>query len=227
VAEHLAEDGSYFINIKPASNGLNTELYVFDLVLAHARKWGWHFATEFCWQRPGVPGEPARRFKNQYEPIYQFTKQEWKFRPQNVRYASDSVPSYSPDNHLAHVKNDLGVSQGTKGKGFVSVTEGMAYPGNRLSTFAGTHSATGHAAAFPVGLPEFFVKAYTDKGDTVYDPFMGSGSTIIAAHNQDRIGHGIELSPAYCDIICNRFQGVTGIIPILEATGEEVSFVDS
>ena len=53
--QHLATDGSMFINIKPVGEELDTELYVFDLVLAHAREWGWHFATEFCWERSGVP----------------------------------------------------------------------------------------------------------------------------------------------------------------------------
>ena len=117
--------------------------------------------------------------------------------------------------------------QGLVGVDILNTREpGMAYPGNRLPTFFGSHTATGHAAAFPVGLPEFFVKAYTDPHDTVFDPFVGSGSTILAAHNQNRVAYGIELSPAYCDIICNRFQGITGIAPIHEATGEEVSFVD-
>ena len=102
----------------------------------------------------------------------------------------------------------------------------MAYPGNRLPTFTQTHEATGHAAAFPVGLPEFFVKAYTDAGDAVYDPFMGSGSTMLAADNQGRIGYGCELSPAYCDVIAKRYQRHSGTVPILESTGKPISFLD-
>ena len=63
VASHLADDGSWFINIKPSAEGLDTSLYVFDLVLAHVRQWGWHFATEFCWERNGVPKSVTRRFR--------------------------------------------------------------------------------------------------------------------------------------------------------------------
>jgi DNA modification methylase len=90
---------------------------------------------------------------------------------------------------------------------------GQAYPGNRLPTFAGTHEAVGHAAAYPVGLPAFLTRLYTDAGDVVYDPFCGSGSTLLAARHTGRIGYGIELSPAYCDMICRRWHRATGDIP--------------
>jgi DNA modification methylase len=106
------------------------------------------------------------------------------------------------------------------------IEEGMAYPGNRLPTFSGSHEATGHSAAFPVGLPEWFIKAYSDENDSIYDPFMGSGSTLLAAHKQNRIAYGMEISPRYCDLICARFQQATGITPIAEATGNEHSFIE-
>jgi DNA modification methylase len=219
VAAHLADDGSWFVNIKPASSGLDTELYVFDLVLAHARDWGWHFASEFCWKRPGIPQQALRRFKNQYEPIYHFARGDWKFRADAVKYKSDHVPSYSSAHPLSAANQ--GVDFAFDSEQYAS---GMALPGNMLSTFMGSHQATGHAAAFPVGLPEWFVKAYTDEGDTIYDPFMGSGSTLLAAHQQQRVGFGMELSPSYVDIICRRFQEHTGIKPIAEATGREHDF---
>lgn len=90
---------------------------------------------------------------------------------------------------------------------------GLAYPSNRLPTFAGTHEAVGHNAAFPVGLPAWFVHAYTDAGDVLFDPFIGSGSSLLAAHQTGRIGYGVELSPGYVDITCLRFQRATGIVP--------------
>ena len=87
---------------------------------------------------------------------------------------------------------------------------GLAYPGNRLPTFSSTHDALGHMAAFPVGLPEFFCNAFTDPGDVVVDPFLGSGSTIMAAARSERIGMGLEISPAYCDVVVERWQNFTG-----------------
>jgi DNA modification methylase len=233
----ITEDGSYFLNIKPSCEGLDTELYVFDLVMAHVRKWGWHFATEFCWERNGVPKSVTQRFKNQFEPIYQFARGRWKMRPDAVRHESDNVPTAGgpgsgetswankqggfgaesvPGSFGAAKKRRNGTSkaipevQGVAKDAGEYIMPGLAYPGNRIPPLMATHRATGHTAAFPVGLPEFFIKAFTDPGDTVYDPFMGSGSTLIAAHQNQRAGYGMELSPAYCDVIVTRWQNFTG-----------------
>ena len=226
----LAADGSWFVNIKPAAAGVDTELYVFDLVLAHVRQWGWHFATEFCWERSGAPKAVTQRFKNQFEPVYQFALGRWKMRPEAVRHASQNVPTaHGPGagdtswkthqgaggvfgarkrkNGTSQTSSDV---QGTNSAPGEYIGPGLAFPGNRLPTFSGSHNAVGHAASFPVGLPEFFCKAYTDEGDAVFDPFMGSGSTFIACERTARRGFGVELSRAYCDVIITRWQTYTG-----------------
>jgi DNA modification methylase len=56
------------------------------------------------------------------------------------------------------------------------------------------------------------------------DPFAGSGTTLIAAHQTGRVAYLMEIDPLYCDVICRRFQEHTDIIPVLEATGEEHDF---
>ncbi len=207
VRAHLADDGSWFVNIKPASEGLDTQLYVFDLVLAHVRRWGWHFATELCWQRKGLPGYPRRRFKNQFEPVYQFALNDWKFRPEQVMHASSSAFKYSADNPgRSNLETYAGQNLGTR---FLNEEEGMAYPGNRLPLFE-KPDVLGHTAVFAVGLPRFFVLAYSDEGDAIFDPFSGSGTTIIACERTGRRGFGCEISPRYCDMIVARWERETG-----------------
>jgi len=216
IMANLASDGSYFCNIKPNAEGIKRELYVFDLVLAHVRDWGWNFADEFCWERSGIPQQVARRFKNQFEPIYHFTMGEWKFYPDAVKHESKAVPKAKG--------KGAGNTNAAMRQGHVSAVDGndiaagMAYPGNRLPTFQS--EALGHPAAYPVGLPEFFIKAYTDSGDVVFDPFMGSGSTLMAAEKNGRIAFGTELSPRYVDLIIKRWQDFTGKQATLEETGE-------
>ncbi|HXI75681.1 MAG TPA: DNA methyltransferase [Steroidobacteraceae bacterium] len=241
VATALEPDGSWFVNIKPPGAGLDTDLYVFDLVIAHVRKWGWHFATEFCWERNGVPKSVTQRFKNQFEPVYQFTRGRWKMRPDAVRHESDNVPRAGGkgvgDTSWATAQGNGGPIFGAARKRKRGTTElmsgvqglnaapgeyigpGLAYPGNRLPTFTSSHEALGHAAAFPVGLPEFFIKAYTDEGDAVFDPFLGTGSTLIAAECTERDGYGMELSPAYVDVCVTRWQNFTGKQATLESDG--------
>lgn len=60
----------------------------------------------------------------------------------------------------------------------------------------------GHPAQFPPALPEFIMRTW--RGD-VYDPFIGSGSTLLGAERLGRRCFGVELSPRYCDIVCRRW----------------------
>jgi len=213
---NLKDDGSYFCNIKPNADGIKRELYVFDLVLSHVRDWGWNFADEFCWERNGIPQQVVKRFKNQFEPIYHFTKGEWKFRPESVKHESKSVPKAKGKGAgNTSAANRQGIVSAVDGN---EVIAGMAYPGNRLPTFQS--EALGHPAAFPVGLPEFFIKAYTDAKDIVFDPFMGSGSTLMAAEKNGRFAYGTEISSIYCDVIVNRWENYTGKKAVHADTGQ-------
>ena len=206
VKNTLADDGSFFVNIKPASDGLDCQLYVLDLVCAMVRRWGWHFATELCWERLGLPGKPGRRFKNQFEPVYQFAKGDWKFRPEAVKHESGAVPRYDRGNQWSHGLGDD--TAGTRGSGFVNVGAGLAYPGNRLSIY--NVGDGGHPAVFPAELPAFFLEAYSDPDDVVFDPFSGSGSTVVAAEKHSRRGRGMEISPGYVDVAVARWENLTG-----------------
>jgi DNA modification methylase len=89
-----------------------------------------------------------------------------------------------------------------------------------------TESSQGsHSAPYPRALVEFFVKAFSDEGDAIFDPFMGSGTTMAAAHILNRDGYGCEISPAYCDVILGRIGKLAGEEPVLVATGQRFAQV--
>ena len=83
-----------------------------------------------------------------------------------------------------------------------------------------------HPTMKPVRLIARLMQNSSKPRDLVLDPFGGSGSTLMAAEQLNRQARLVELDPAYCDVICNRFQGHTGILPRLEQTNEEISFVE-
>jgi DNA modification methylase len=76
-------------------------------------------------------------------------------------------------------------------------------------------NSSDHAAAFPVALPSFFIKAYSCPGDIWLDPFGGSGTTAVACENLDRQCRMAEISPGYVAVILQRYQDAFGITPEL------------
>ena len=67
-----------------------------------------------------------------------------------------------------------------------------------------------HAATMPIHLPIWVMEKLCDLAVTVYEPFAGTGTTLIAAEQLGRTCYGMELSPQYCDVIVERWQNLTG-----------------
>ena len=61
---------------------------------------------------------------------------------------------------------------------------------------------------------------HTLPGESVFDGFLGSGSTLIAAHMNKRVALGCEIDPAYVDVCVRRFAAFSGTEPKLAGTGE-------
>lgn len=67
-----------------------------------------------------------------------------------------------------------------------------------------------HPAMFPVELPHAYIEAATNEGDLVFEPFCGSGTTLIAAEMLGRRAYCMEIDPHYCDAIVSRYEKFTG-----------------
>jgi DNA modification methylase len=78
---------------------------------------------------------------------------------------------------------------------------------------------TGHGTQKPIEVMRRPILNHTERGDAVYDPFLGSGTTLIAAEATERVCYGLEIDPQYCDVIVRRWQEFTGRQATLEATG--------
>ena len=73
-----------------------------------------------------------------------------------------------------------------------------------------------HPTQKPVGLMSWCIEQ-ANKSKTIYDPFLGSGTTLIAAEQLGRKCYGLEISPAYCAVVLQRFKDATGKVPTLVA----------
>ena len=86
-------------------------------------------------------------------------------------------------------------------------------------------SETGHSTQKPVECMKRPITNNSDPGQAVYDPFLGSGTTVIAAETAGRVCYGCELSPNYTDVIVRRWEAFTGKLALLEGA-KRGGFVD-
>jgi DNA modification methylase len=76
-----------------------------------------------------------------------------------------------------------------------------------------------HPTQKPVELMRRPILNHTKRGAAVYDPFLGSGTTLIAAEMTGRVCYGIEIDPKYCDVIVQRWQEFASGVATLEDDG--------
>jgi len=78
---------------------------------------------------------------------------------------------------------------------------------NGIWSFGGeSKKRVGHPAPFPIELPRRCIKLFSYLNDTVLDPFLGSGTTLIAAYLNGRKGIGIDIDKEYCDLAIKRLR---------------------
>lgn len=82
---------------------------------------------------------------------------------------------------------------------------------------------TGHGTQKPVECMRRPIANNSKGGDLIYDPFLGSGTTVIAAHIEGRVCLGLEIDAGYVDVIVERWATFTGLTPVHEATGKTFS----
>jgi DNA modification methylase len=81
-------------------------------------------------------------------------------------------------------------------------------------------SETGHSTQKPVECMRRPVVNNSSPGQAVYEPFSGSGTTIIACETEGRVCHALEIHPPYVDVAVRRWQEFTGKQAVLERTGQ-------
>jgi hypothetical protein len=94
------------------------------------------------------------------------------------------------------------------------------YPGASSLGSDARRGLQDHPTVKPTAMLEDALLDLTNRGDFVLDPFLGSGSTLIAAENTGRICRGVELDPLYVDVIVRRYEATSGEAAVLVETGE-------
>jgi len=199
----LKPSGTFVLNIKEKVVQSERSTYVLELIL-EMRKQGWLWTEEFIWHKKNCyPGKWPNRFRDAWERLLQFNKdksfamyQEEVMVPMG-NWAKTRLKNLSETDKI-RVNSRVGSGFGKNISNWL--TREMAYPSNviHLSTECNNKN---HSAAFPEGLPEWFIRLFTQEYDTVLDPFTGSGTTNLVAQRMGRHSIGIEIVPEYYEMI--------------------------
>ncbi len=207
----LRHDGSFVLNIKERAAEGERQTYVLELILA-MKKQGWLWIEEYIWHKKNCyPGKWPNRFRDAWERCLHFSKEK------RFKMFQDAVMVPIGDwsnKRLARLsEKDRTRDESRVGSGFgknVSNWLGKTYvyPTNVL--YLGTEcSNRGHSASFPVALPKWFIKLFTEDGDLVLDPFLGSGTTAVACVELDRHYIGIEVMEKYYALALKALEGAS------------------
>lgn len=163
----------------------------FDIV--HRMK-EWTFWDHIIWYVPNALPQPnhymERLLDNKYESCLIFIKgtaDEYKFHKPRV------PQKYADADPRQHKKNP-------KGRCLGNILRIPAYRPPNIKEMSY------HIAAYPEELVAFFLETYTDRGDTILDPFLGSGTTLKVSRAMDRKGIGYELNIDYLPLIESRIN---------------------
>ena len=220
----MADDGQVLVNLGLIHRD-NEVIPYWDVWLGWMRTQDWRRFAWYVWdQGPGMPGDWQGRLAPSFEFVFHFNRQSRK--PNKI------VPCKHAGQD-SHLRAD-GSSTAMRGKdgevgGWTHAgqpTQDKRIPDSviRVMRHKGKIGQDiDHPAVFPVALPEFILDAYSDSDDIVFEPFGGSGTTMLAAERTGRRCRAVEIAPEYVDVAVKRFQQNFPDVPVtLLGDGENV-----
>jgi DNA modification methylase len=219
----LKPTGTFVLNIKERVVNGERHTYVIDLIKA-LKNQGWLWTEEFVWHKKNsFPGKWPNRFRDSWERLLQFNKlKKFNFFQDEVMvpvgdWAKKRLSNLSKTDQL---RDESKVNSGF-GKNVSNwIGRDKVYPTNVLH-YATECSNRNHSAVFPEKLPRWFIKLFTQQGEIVLDPFIGSGTTAVAAIQLGREFIGIERDKEFVDISRKRIDNLQIGIPSI-ADGENI-----
>jgi DNA modification methylase len=205
----MAPDGQVLVNLGLIHRD-NEWMPYWHTWLEGMRTQGWRRFGWYVWdQGPALPGDWNGRLGPSFEFIFHFNRQSR--RPNKI---VDCI-------WAGHVNTEKGGLRGKDGTVGTWTHAGQGVQAVRIpdSVIRITrHKARGieteHPAVFPVGLPAFLMQAYGASGDLRFEPFSGSGTTIVAGQTAGCGVRAIELAPAYVDVALRRFRHLFPGVPV-------------
>lgn len=225
----MAVDGQVLANLGLIHRD-NEVIAYWDGWLAWMQAVGWRRFAWYVWdQGPGMPGDWNGRLAPSFEFIFHFNRESR--RPNKIvpcKHAGQDSHLRADGSSTAMRKKD-GEVGGWSHVG--QPTQDTRIPDSviRIMRHKGKIGQDiDHPAVFPVALPEFAMQAYSEKGDVVFEPFSGSGTSLLAAQRTGRKCFSVEIAPEYVDVAIRRFQQNFPDVPVsLISSGQTFEEVEA
>ncbi|MBP9904524.1 MAG: site-specific DNA-methyltransferase [Rhodoferax sp.] len=227
----LAANGQLLVNLGLIHRDQEVVPY-WDGWLSWMRQQGWRRFGWYVWdQGPGLPGDWNGRFAPAFEFVFHFNRKDSEVRRPNKNvpciYAGKDTHLRGDGTSAGGMRNKDGSKTAWNHVGTLTQDTKVADAVIRIMRHKGKigHDID-HPAVFPVALPEFVIEAFTQSGDIVFEPFCGSGTTMLAAQRSARQCRLVEIAPQYVDVALIRFQQNFPDVPVtLAATSEPFEVV--
>ena len=219
----MRDDGQVLVNLGLIHRD-NEFIAYWDGWLAWMRTQGWRRFAWYVWdQGPGMPGDWNGRLAPSFEFIFHFNRQtrrphktvpcKWAGQETHLRADGSSTAMRKANGEIGGWTHAGQPTQGTRiPDAVIRIMRQKGKIGEGID----------HPAVFPVALPEHILAAYSDVGEICFEPFCGSGSSLIAAQRTGRVLRGVELATGYVDVAVERFRRLWADTPItLDATGQD------
>ena len=175
-------DGRLCLNI-PIDKNKGGQRSVYADITSMAKKIGWQYHTTIIWNEQNISRRTA-----------------WG------SWLSASAPYVIAPVEAILVMYKERWPKISKGKSDITRDEFIQWT-NGVWTFNGeSKKKIGHPAPFPVELPKRCIKLFSFVGDTVFDPFLGSGTTLLVCQQTARRGIGVEIDEEYCRLAVKRLR---------------------
>lgn len=178
---------------------------------------GWRSFGWYVWdQGHGLPGDWQGRPAPSHEFIFHFNRQPVKLN-KTVAKKDESIQY---NDHGTGLRGADGKMSGVTNRSASLQTHKIPDSVFRVMRHKARNKDVKHPAMFPVALVVEIADAFTKSGDVLYEPFSGSGTSIIGSEMTQRHCFAVEINPAYVDVAVQRWCNFTGLDAIHEASGK-------
>jgi DNA modification methylase len=198
---HMKPDGQVLVNLGLIHRDNEVQLY-WENWIEWMQSEGWRRFGWYVWDSgSGMPGDWAGRFAPSFEFVFHFNKKAKK-------------PEYIIEKKVESIKVKKGkgirqkdgkvraITSGHKGLNPMKIQDSVIRANRETREIRSSHPAT-----FSVEFAEVFIQSWPG---LIYEPFLGSGTTMIASEQNASTCYGMELDPKYCDVIVKRWEDFTG-----------------